>query len=313
MITIVRRWWPVAFVGGAGVLAGLAWVGVNVIPAVVGVAFVAIFVVVPGVLLWGLVRGLRAAFREVGSPPSKKGRSGADLAKEARLTRARGAVERADRDRPAPLVARPRPTVPTAPPAPSLVQAVPTPDPGPRVARHPLAAPRSDTPAPPRPKATALVGPWVPQGTHRTVHGRDLPGPLYVGVPPRNDSTGRTMCYVDSSLSVARSGGDIAGDDMPYWPSYAQISPRARATYLDWLAGERRDARYDAGYMFLYFYGLEVRFFADDPPTDERQVIVDEVRRLREIYAQSGSARGYLTAFLVAAAIVMKIETEEEG
>jgi hypothetical protein len=43
---------------------------------------------------------------------------------------------------------------------------------------------------------------------------------------------------------------------MPYWPGYSDIGPQHRAIYLDWLADGRRRTDIDAGYMFLYFYGL---------------------------------------------------------
>jgi hypothetical protein len=78
---------------------------------------------------------------------------------------------------------------------------------------------------------------------------------------------------------------------MPYWPGYADIGPSHRATYLDWLAGGRRDPSVDAGYMFLYFYGLERRFVADDPTPAEQRIILDEVLRLKALFADNHSAR----------------------
>ena len=43
---------------------------------------------------------------------------------------------------------------------------------------------------------------------------------------------------------------------MGYWPSYAGIGARARATYLEWLAKGRSDPDCSIGCVFLYFYGL---------------------------------------------------------
>lgn len=85
---------------------------------------------------------------------------------------------------------------------------------------------------------------------------------------------------------------------MPYWPGYSEIPPECRATYLDWLASGAGDSSYDAGYMFLYFYGLERRFFVDQPDADEKREILEEVRRLAVLFAGNRSAQRYLTEFI---------------
>ena len=88
---------------------------------------------------------------------------------------------------------------------------------------------------------------------------------------------------------------------MPYWPGYSSISPQARASYLDWLADGRKSPRCGIGYIFLYFYGLEHRFFIDSPDNGEKQTIINEVERLLEIYGDNRSVRKYLETFLDAA------------
>lgn len=88
------------------------------------------------------------------------------------------------------------------------------------------------------------------------------------------------------------------------------MSARGRATYLDWLSGGRADPSYNAGYMFLYFYGLERRFFVDAPPDFERREIVAEVRRLHALYSSNNSAKQYLSTFLEAAALVIAPEVD---
>ena len=88
---------------------------------------------------------------------------------------------------------------------------------------------------------------------------------------------------------------------MHYWPSYSTINERSRATYLDWLSSGRSDTRYNVGYVFLYFYGLERRVFVDKTDSKERADIVAEVRRLLEIYGHNHSIRRYLGAFIDAA------------
>ena len=155
-------------------------------------------------------------------------------------------------------------------------------------------------------------GGWVPRMKTVTVAGRNIGGMVYVGSPPQFNSYGyRDKCraYVDPSLSVARTGSDKTGDGMPYWPSYSNIPPLCRATYLDWLASGRSDASYNPGYMFLYFYGLERRFFVDRSSADA-QDIVNEVRRLRLLYPDNRSVRRYLGEFLDVA-MLADIEFED--
>ncbi|MCK4860763.1 MAG: TerB N-terminal domain-containing protein [Rhodobacteraceae bacterium] len=142
---------------------------------------------------------------------------------------------------------------------------------------------------------------WVLEGLGVSVAGRDIGGMVYVGTPPLlNDHGYRNKCraYIDPSLSVARHGADKAGDGMPYWPGYSDISSRCRATYLDWLAGGRSDVSYNPGYMFLYFYGLERRFFVDDLSLKEKLEIRSEVERLAHLYSENHSVRRYLSEFV---------------
>nr|WP_321443456.1 TerB N-terminal domain-containing protein [uncultured Cohaesibacter sp.] len=146
---------------------------------------------------------------------------------------------------------------------------------------------------------------WIPAGESILVAGRDIGGLVYIGPAP---STGRygqkRKCYIDPSLSVAKRGDDKEGIYMPYWPSYSDIPANARATYLDWLASGRSDSSYDPGYMFLYFYGLEQRFFEKAADEADRQAIVHEVERLKELYQDNNSAQRYLGTFLNLAQIV---------
>ena len=99
---------------------------------------------------------------------------------------------------------------------------------------------------------------------------------------------------------------------MPYWPRYSEISPDARAAYLDWLATGRSDRRYGVGHVFLYFYGLERRFFIDSPDTHERRLIIEEVDRLLQIYGDNGSVRRYFEVFLDAARASLASDSELE-
>jgi len=141
---------------------------------------------------------------------------------------------------------------------------------------------------------------WVSAMESVRVAGRDIGGMVYVGTPPRLNTYGygdKCRAYIDPSLPVARKSRDKAGDGMPYWPGYSDISPTCRATYLDWLATGRSDASYNPGYMFLYFYGLERRFFVDESKADAPEII-DEVRRLCSLYPDNHSVQRYLREFV---------------
>lgn len=50
--------------------------------------------------------------------------------------------------------------------------------------------------------------------------------------------------------------------------------------------------------MFLSFYGIERRFFVDDPSPDEKTTLLTEARRLVELFSENHSARRYLGEFL---------------
>ena len=130
---------------------------------------------------------------------------------------------------------------------------------------------------------------------------------IYLGSEPRRDRWERKGgAFVDPGLPVAKVGSDFSGEDMPYWPSYRDIGPQARATYLDWLAGERSDKQIGPGYVFLYFYGLERRFFADTPTEEEKRLLVAEAERLVGVYGENHSVRQYLGTFLDAARVVLE-------
>jgi tellurite resistance protein len=142
---------------------------------------------------------------------------------------------------------------------------------------------------------------WVPKGQTISVRGRNIRGMVYVGTPPtvnRHGDGEKCRSYIDPSLPVAREGNDKAGSGMSYWPGYSTIPPECRATYLDWLAEGATDGSYNPGYMFLYFYGLERRFFVDEPTREEKRQILDEARRLFDVFAENRSVQRYLGEFI---------------
>ena len=158
-------------------------------------------------------------------------------------------------------------------------------------------------------KVTTLK--WMKYGETSVVAGRNIGGMVYLGPDHRAGSlTSLRRPAIVPTLPVASSGPDISGDGMPYWPSYNEISPSARAAYLDWLASGRSDRRYGVGHVFLYFYGLEHRFFIDSPDSRERRLIISEVDRMLEIYGDNRSVRRYFEAFLDAATASLASDEE---
>lgn len=147
---------------------------------------------------------------------------------------------------------------------------------------------------------------WIGTEGRVTIAGRDVGGMIYLGSAQRrrhSDWAGGT--FIDPDLPVARDGSDFSGAGLPYWPHYCDVDPQARATYLDWLAGGREDRRFAPGYVFLFFYGLERRFFMDDPTVAEKWALVEEVERLLLVYGENHSIRRHLGRFVDAARIVL--------
>ena len=152
---------------------------------------------------------------------------------------------------------------------------------------------------------------WVNYEQSAVVAGRNIGGMVYLGPDLRQGALSATWKpTIVPTLPVAASGPDITGDGMPYWPSYSEIGPNSRAAYLDWLATGRSDRRYGVGHVFLYFYGLERRFFIDSSGPHERRIIIDEVDRLIQIYGDHRSVRRYFESFLDAAKVSLASDEE---
>ncbi len=155
------------------------------------------------------------------------------------------------------------------------------------------------------PKAPAGYGPgrWLSYGEEVEVAGLRIQGGLlYVGTSLKTPSGTNDPCLIDPSKSVAAQG-DYTERQMGYWPSYAELSTKARRSYLDWLAGGKRDPAADIGFVFLYFYGLERRAIVDATNDPEAKKdwprIALELSRLLAIYGdKSGSFRGYAGGLL---------------
>jgi len=153
----------------------------------------------------------------------------------------------------------------------------------------------------PKPSAKPMGVRWLAENESINVAGLAIPGGLLY-ITERATQFGQSEpSLIDATLRVARSPMNLTERQMPYWPSYRSITPEARRAYLQWLAGGRRQPA-DAGYVFLFFYGLERRALID-APTDpqakaEIPAIKAEVGRLLGLYGDNNSFRGYATRFL---------------
>lgn len=155
------------------------------------------------------------------------------------------------------------------------------------------------------PAAPEPFGPgrWIPAGQPVQVASVTIPGGMvYVGTSLPTPTGLNDPCLIDTSEAVSNHG-DYTERQMSYWPSYSEVSPPARRSYLNWLAGGRCDPEADIGFVFLFFYGLERRAIIDQSkglatPADMTD-IADELRRLLGIYgSKSGSFRRYASELL---------------
>jgi len=145
---------------------------------------------------------------------------------------------------------------------------------------------------------------WHQPGETVVVAGRSIDGLVYTGKPKRYQDRHNFM--INQSLRVASTGHAPGHRAMPYWPDYSEIDPKARATYLEWLADGRRTPDADVGYVFLFFYGLEHRFFLEQPNTQERAFILQEVKNLLNAYGENSSVQRYLNSFIEFASLQVR-------
>lgn len=140
---------------------------------------------------------------------------------------------------------------------------------------------------------------WVSSGEERIISSYTIKGGLiYFGTGLLSvRGWNKEPALIDPSLPVDKSTNDWEGKQINYWPSYSNISGIARNTYLKWLANGKNDPSINIGYVFLYFYGLERRILADTREStkaaSEVEIILIELRRLREIYKTNYSFNQY--------------------
>lgn len=139
---------------------------------------------------------------------------------------------------------------------------------------------------------------WVQPGETVTVQGITIAaGRFYLGEAVFFEGQEIDGYVVNPKLSARASRPDVAGDSMPYWPSYAGVAPAARRAFLDWMSSGRRDDSYGIGHVFVFFYGLEHRLFVDRDIASAPDCIA-EVERLLARRVDSESFQGYGKRFL---------------
>ena len=166
----------------------------------------------------------------------------------------------------------------------------------PTLPEQPTATPRKVT----APSAAPYT--WYGPGTILGIHGLQIQDPLvYVGTSvvagkPKSDWV-RHGTYDQEELSLVNPTLVVnlaeTSDDLPYYPSYFQMTPRQRGTYLRWLAeGRRGDVR--ARYVSLYIYGLERRMIWRGSPklsAEEQIALADELEALARRYGHYPAVR----------------------
>lgn len=147
-------------------------------------------------------------------------------------------------------------------------------------------------------------GRWIAPGETIKIDKFEINrGFFYVGGRLNSmDGYSTEASLVDPTLKINTNSPDYTGEYMDYWPSYDSITPKSRAAYLEWLASDRSDPETCIGYVFLYFYGIERRLLVDDRngavPYNEREALVLELKRLKDIYGHNRSFNNYATSFL---------------
>jgi len=145
---------------------------------------------------------------------------------------------------------------------------------------------------------------WIPPGQSISVEDREIPGGmLYFGTRLRSEAySSDEPSLINPNVPVNWSNPTNSSIDIGYWPSYSEISPGSRAAYLNWLIGGRCDPECNIQYVFIFFYGLERRFFIDmarsDSAKEDLVQIVVEVKRLIDIYGSNRSFVSYADSLL---------------
>ena len=135
---------------------------------------------------------------------------------------------------------------------------------------------------------------WYPPNQSVQFDDLKLRGGMFYSSSKTLDWPGEPSAILANAL-VAKHA-DAASSELGYYPSYQNLPPSQRRTYLEWLGMGRRDPRPEQralGYLFLFFYGIERRIILDK---DRDPALIEELMAVLKHYAphhKSRSLRGY--------------------
>ena len=165
-------------------------------------------------------------------------------------------------------------------------------------------------------KSAGALARWVLPGEMITVAGVAISGGhFYLGqrMPSGQESggyydDGSEASLIDDTCKIQPTSYLYEDSSLGYWPSFSSLSPEARGAYVSWLASDRCDSSCPIGYVFIYLYGLERKAIADSRdgnfPDTEFRNLFNEVGRLRSVFNENRSFRGYSTQLLEAMSIL---------
>ncbi|MGU3415732.1 TerB N-terminal domain-containing protein [Enterobacteriaceae bacterium C34A] len=166
-------------------------------------------------------------------------------------------------------------------------------------------------------KKAGTAARWVQRGEKIAVVGVVIfGGHFYFGQrmkPAGNNlngyyDDGSEASLIDDTCKIQPTSYLYEDSSLGYWPSFSSLSPEARGAYVSWLASDRSDPSCPIGYVFIYFYGLERKALVDSTdqkiPDAEFSNLFNEVARLRSVFGENRSFRGYSTQLLEAMSIL---------
>lgn len=144
----------------------------------------------------------------------------------------------------------------------------------------------------PAPPAQPCLAQWIARNEAFAVAGLSIPsGMVYVGeVLPGNDGA-PDPCLIDPLKTVDLRADYNEAHTHGDWPSYSDVSPRARGAYLKWLADGRSGPDADISNVWMFFFGLERRVLLDGKfdkiLVTELPLIAKELQRLLKHYGKT--------------------------
>lgn len=166
-------------------------------------------------------------------------------------------------------------------------------------------------------KSAGALERWVLPGEMITVAGVAISGGyIYLGqrMKPSDQESGgyyddgSEASLIDDTCKIQPTSFYYEDSSLGYWPSFSSLSPEARGAYVSWLASDRSDPSCPIGYVFIYLYGLERKALVDSTDQNvsdaEFRNLFNEISRLRSVFNENRSFRGYSTQLLEAMSIL---------